>query len=312
MVITGYKVDVDLLQPGTTFTLSLDVKNMGNSDATGVTMILGGGGTSSSSDSGTPAAGGVSGSGSELTNFAPLNSSNVSYVGNVTSGATVSLSQQLIVNVSTEPGVYTLKLSFVYNDSKGNRIVDDQVITLLVYSLPRIETSFYRDAGEFFVGTPAVLPIQVTNLGKKTNVLGNMKVTADGEDITNNVSLVGSLDPGGYYTLDAEFTPSKAGPLDIVVTINYNDDFNQPRELVQTITINVQEQVIITPDPSIENPEGNGMPGSTGASMPETFWQKVGRFFKGLFGLDSSQETQPVTPTEALPGDTGGYVSPKG
>jgi hypothetical protein len=313
LVITDYMVDVDILQPGTSFNLELEVKNMGSTDAKAVTMVMGGGGSSNSSDSGTPQPGGVSGGGGELTNFAPLDSSNLVYIGDVAAGGTATMTQKLIVNVTTEPGVYTLKFSFVYNDTKGNRIVDDQVITLLVYSLPQVESSFYMDPGFFYVGTSGVLPVQVTNLGKKTCVLGNMRVTADGEEIYNNVSLVGALDPGGYYTLDAEFTPSKEGPLDIVVTINYTDDFNQPRTLVQKISVEVQPAMEMTPDPSLENPDGSGMSGLPVDQMPETFMQKVGRFFKGMLGLGSGRSSGDSTSTETVPSDGQTiYVGPKG
>lgn len=303
LVITDYMVDVDLLQPGTTFTLNLEVKNMGAGDAKGVAMVMGGAG-STSTETTTTQSGGISGGGGDLSKFAPLDSSNLVYIGEITSGSTVSLTQKLIVNVTTEPGVYTLKFSFVYNDSKGNKTVDDQVITLLVYSLPQVESSFYMDPGFFYVGTPSTLPIQVTNLGKKTCVLGNMRITADGEEIFNNVSLVGALDPGGYYTLDAEITPSKEGPLDIVVTINYTDDFNQPRTLVQKISVEVQPAMEITPDPGLENPEGNGMSGLPVDQMPETFWQKVGRFFKGILGLGSGRSEDNAIPTDTAPAES--------
>ncbi len=133
LVVSNYTADVDPLQPGTIFTLKLDVRNLGQADASTVTMVLGGGVTTS--DTGTPGPGGVSGSSGELTNFAPLGSSNVVYMGSLAKDAVVSIPVKLIVNVSTVPGAYTLKLSFVYNDAKGNRLVDDQVITLLVYAL---------------------------------------------------------------------------------------------------------------------------------------------------------------------------------
>jgi hypothetical protein len=303
LVITDYMVDVDLLQPGTTFNLALEVKNMGAGDARGVTMVMGGAG-SPSTDTSTTTTGGVTGGGADLSKFAPLDSSNLVYIGDIAAGGAATLTQKLIVNVTTEPGVYTLKFSFVYNDSKGNKVIDDQVITLLVYSLPQVESSFYMDPGFFYIGTPTTLPIQVTNLGKKTAVLGNMRVTADGEEIFNNVSLVGALDPGGYYTLDAEITPSKEGPLDIVVTINYTDDFNQPRTLVQKISIEVQPGMEITPDPSLENPEGNGMTGLPVEQMPETFWQKIGRFFKGMLGLGSGKSEQDIVPVDEVPAES--------
>lgn len=298
LVVTSYKTDVDLLQPGTTFDLSLDVKNMGASDARSVTMVLGGGATSSSGSS-TPVAGGVSGSSGELTNFAPLDSSNLVYMGDLKQGASTTLSQKLIVNTSTQPGVYTLKISFVYTNSKGNQVVDDQVITLLVYSLPQVQIDFYRDPGMLQAQMMGTLPLQVTNLGKKSTVLGNMKVTADGADITINDSpLVGSLDPGGYFSLDANITPYQEGPLVVKVEIAYTDDFNQARTIEQTFNLDVQPAMEITPEPT----DASGNPIDVNVEQPETFWQKVGRFFKGLFGLDSgaTQSTgTEVAPTEA-------------
>ncbi len=309
MVVTGYKTDVDILQPGTTFDLALDIRNMGSADASAVTMVLGGGATSSGSDNGTPQPGGVSGSSGDLSVFAPLNSSNLVFLGDIKKDAVTTINQKLIVNVTAQPGVYTLKISFVYTDAKGNNVVDDQVITLLVYSLPQVDVNFYRDAGEFSVGTMGVLPLQVTNLGKKSSVLGNMTVTADGADITNNVSLVGSLDPGGYYTLDANILPMNEGPLDVKVVINYTDDFNQPRTIEKVITVNVvAAPVMPTPETTL-GPDGKPVSNLPTDAAPETFWQKIARFFKGLFGLDSSPTSNGSGTTEGPSDQTKPVIS---
>lgn len=299
LVITGIETDVDPIQPGSIFTLKLTVTNLGKVDAKNVTMVLGGG-VNSPEQTGTQQPGGVSGSSGDLTNFAPLGNSNLVFIGDILQGATLSTTQKLVTNVSTQPGAYTLKVSYVYEDGKGNRLVDDQVITLLVYSLPQVEISFYRDPGGFTVGMPNTLPIQVTNLGKKTNVLGNMKVTTENADLTNNISLVGALDPGGYYTLDTEITPQQEGPLDIVVTINYTDDFNQPRFITNTLSIDVLPAPEITE--GLEGQNGSGLPGGVPVeAAPETFWSKLGRFFKGLFGLGSGKDQNTVPGIETAP-----------
>jgi hypothetical protein len=288
LVVIGYLTDVDPLQPGSIFTLTLDVKNLGTSDAKAVSVVVGGG-VSGGDDMGTPQAGGISGGQSDLSTFAPMGSSNVVFMGDITKDAMVSVSQQLVVNVTAAPGAYTLKLSFVYSDAKGNRLVDDQVITLLVYSLPMVEVSFYRDPGMFTAGMDNMLPLQIINLGKKTYVLGNMKVTAENADVYNNVLMVGALAPGGYFTLDASLFPYQEGPLELKIVINYTDDFNKPRVIEQVIPIEIQPAMDIPPDIG-----GEGMNGGYVEPQPETFWQKVLRFFKGLFGLGSGVEEQPI------------------
>jgi len=293
LVVNAYGTDVVPLQPGSIFQLEINVRNLGNANARAVTMVLGGGVVA---DNGTPQPG-TQGSGSDLTTFAPLGSSNLVFLGDVNAATELKTTQQLIVNVSANPGAYTFKLSFVYTDPGGTRYVDDQVITLLVYKLPQVEVNFYRDPGIFFAGQMGQLPLQVTNLGRSLAVLGNMKVTAENAEVTNNVALVGALDAGGYFTLDPNLVPYQPGPLELKITVNYTDDFNQPRVIEQSLTVDVQEM------PVYEPPEGEIPPDQMPAE-PETFLQKVVRFFKGLFGLGSEQ-TEPVDtlPVEGIPSD---------
>ncbi len=294
LVVSTYNTDVDPLQPGSIFQLDLNIRNLGNADARGVTMVLGGGVVSS--DTGTPQPG-TQGSSSDLTTFAPLGSSNLVFLGDLSAAKEIKSSQKLIVNVSANPGAYTFKISFVYNDPGGIRYVDDQVITLLIYKLPQVEVSFYQDPGVFFAGQMSPLPLQVTNLGRSSTVLGNLKVSAENADITNGVAMVGPLEAGGYFTLDSNLTPYQAGPLVLKLSINYTDDFNQPRVIEQTLNVDVQEM------PIVETPEG-GMPAEDIPAGPETFISKVGRFFKGLLGLGSEQ-TEPVDtlPLENIPSE---------
>ena len=306
LIITGNSTDIDPLQSGSIFELTLNVQNMGNLDAKSVIMVLGGGSVATN-DTGTPQPGGVNGSSAELTNFAPLGSSNIIVVGNIAQGASVTLKQKFVVNVTTAPGAYTLKTSFTYIDSNGKSYVDDQVVTLLVYSLPKVEISFYSNPGTLTAGMPISLPLQVTNLGKSSAVLGNMKVTSPNADITNNVSLVGALESGGYYTFDPEVIPMTEGPLEIDVIINYTDDFNQTRTITQTLTLDVMAVPTLSPEEqsALETPV---------EPVVETFWSKLGRFFKGLLGLDSGITTEPVDQSgiEEIPVEDFSPAVPKG
>jgi uncharacterized repeat protein (TIGR01451 family) len=287
LVITSYATDVNPLQPGTQFNLTVNIKNMGNSTAKNVTMIVGGGSSSSSGDVGTQQPGGVSGGNGEFTNFAPIGSSNVQSIGDFSPGKGFTTSQALIVNVNTAPGAYPLKISFVYINDQNQTFVDDQVITLLVYRLPIVEVSFYQQMSTLLVGQPNTLPIQVVNLGRNSIVLGTMRVVGSSGQLSNNSILIGNLDPGGYFTLDATFIPDSPGLTDLNVSIDYTNDFNQPQVISQTLTVEVMEQPIIEP-PSDGN-QNNGI--DVPVKAPETFFHKVWRFILGLVGLDSGLTT---------------------
>jgi hypothetical protein len=283
LVITSYAASVDPLQPGEQFTLTVTVQNVGNARAQNITMIVGGG-SSGTSGGETPQPGGVSGGSGEFTNFAPVGASNVQSLGDLAAGDMIQAKQNLIVNVSTNPGAYPMKVTYSYLNDKNEVINDEQVITLLVYSLPNVDVSFYRPPDPFFVGEPGALPIQVVNIGKRSAVLGNMKLTTDSGTIENGSGLIGSIDTGGYFTIDSMLIPEQSGPMVLDVTIEYTDDFNQPRSMTRTLELEVMEGMIEEPiiDPSM--PGGEGMP----VTSEETTLQKIWRFVLGLFGLDSA------------------------
>lgn len=293
LVITTYDTDVETLQPGTSFELSLGITNLGSAPAKAVSMVLGGG-TVELNPEGTPQPG-ISGGEGEFTNFAPLDSSNIQFIGDIQPGETLNMTQKIIVNVSTSPGAYSLKYSFIYTTQTGEKVVDNQVITLLVYQMPVIEVGFYQDPGSFYAQQPNYLPLQVVNLGKKVAVLGNMQITADNAILENNVALVGTVEAGFYFTLDTTVIPDSAGPLDLNITINYTDDFNQQRVYETTLTLDILDAPVIPDDMGyvdgqngeINNPDTSYME-NPDSGTHETIWQILFRVIKGLLGLDSS------------------------
>ena len=260
MVVNSYTTDIDPLQPGSHFKLGLKVSNAGSADARAVSLVYGGGATADTTDPlGTPQAGGLGGAGGDVSNFAPVGNSNVILLGDVLVGGTLNPEQEFIVNVTTNPGAYPLKLSFVYTDAKGVRMVDDQVITLLVFSLPQLEFSFYQPVeGMITAGQMGSLPIQITNLSRKSVVLGNVVATSPDGEMSNNSILVGTLDPGGYYTFDPMFMPFSEGEATINFEIRYTDDFNQLRTYNSSLSVTVNPPMEMpTPYPLLDE---NGNP----------------------------------------------------
>lgn len=296
LLIQAYRTDIFELRPGSQFSLSLEAENVGGKTAKRITMVMGGGmsindsgSENDPSDSGT---GGLSGGGGDFSNFAPLGSSNIKFLGDLDAGNSLTASQMLIVNGSTKPGAYPVKFSFVYTDEKGTSFTDDQVITLLVVSSPLLDISFYRQPDPFFAGQPGQLPIQIVNLDRNSVILSRMEVTAEGAQLENNSSLIGFLDPGGYFTLDPMIIPDQPGTIIVTVKVDYLDDFNQPQSILQELSIEVMEA-------SAFEPGAGEIPGTDVSSptVQETAWQKVLRFLRGFFGLDSA----PMTPSESVP-----------
>lgn len=297
LVITDYTTSVSPLEPGVQFTLALTIHNAGTASARQVVMIAGGGSASSGGGGGeTPQPGGISGGTGQFSTFAPVGGSNVQSLGDVPMNSDLQAGQDLIVNVTVTPGAYPFTISFSYVDDKGTAYTDDQVITLLVYNLPKLDISFYRDPNPVSAGQPNQLPLQVVNLGKSLVVLGNMRVTTASGSIENGQALVGPLDAGGYFTLDSTLIPDSPGSLEITVSVDYTDDFNAPGTSSQVLTVDVQEGFVEPVGPDSGEGQGGGViPEPTS----ETFWQKVRRFFLGIVGLEGGTNT-PTTP-EGVP-----------
>ncbi|MEM5775432.1 MAG: hypothetical protein AAGU05_10555, partial [Anaerolineaceae bacterium] len=297
LLVTQAETNIEVLQPGSQFELFLDITNLGSETARNVNMVVGGASVPVADGTSTPG-GSYTATGGDFTNFSPLGGSNVQALGDITLGSTFTASQPLIVNVTTVPGAYTLKISFVYQNGKGDTLVDDQVITLLVKQVPMVNISFYREPGDLFTFQPNMLPIQIVNVGKKSVILGTMKIASSAGMVENGTLQIGYLDTGGYLTQDAMLMPEMAGEVTLTITVDYVDDFNQPQTIIQELTVNVIDMPApeIIEDPGISNP----MP-----DMPtnETFWQKVWRFIRGLFGLDSSPNKQEFNPEMPMEGE---------
>jgi hypothetical protein len=286
LLVSNYETGVEALEPGARFQLTLDVVNQGSADARGVTLIVGGGTSSGGSSGGTPEpGGGLSGAGGEFGTFAPVGSSNVSFLGDLARGARLQAGAQLIVNGTAKPGAYPIVVSFVYNDSGGSSYVDEQVITLLVYSRPAVEVGFYTEPMPLIAGQPGPLPLQLTNVSNVATVLGNMSAVADGAQMSNNNVFIGSLEPGGTFPLDAIAIPEQPGTLLVEVRVSYTDDFNQPQVITHTLELEVMEMPEMPPEmgePGMGEVPPEGIP-----VVQESWRTKLWRFLLGMSGLSS-------------------------
>ena len=182
-----------------------------------------------------------------------------------------------------------------------------------VYAPPLVDVNFYRPPDPLFAGQMGALPLQVINLGRKASVLGSMVVTSADGMVENGQTLIGTLDTGFPYTFDSMIIPNQPGPVNVQVEIHYTDDFNQPQVITKTLTLEAMEAPVFEPPPEGIPGEG-GMPVDGGPIMgqPETTWQKVVRFLKGLFGLDSGQPQQEpgMMPGDMPPGEMPGGPAP--
>lgn len=268
VLIDAYATAPDFLAPGDTFTLTLQLTNVGGGDASRLTLALGGE------------------EGAALAPFIPLMSGNVLFVEELPQNQSVTLSRQLIVDGSAEAKAYSLPIALGYDDSRGSRAEDTQRLSIIVRKRPEIQVSFFREPETLRVGMQLPLALEIINIGRNAVNIINIEGTSPALEIrTEGLAFVGPLDPGGSAPLDLVVTPREPGLTELLVTVAYRDDFNQTQTLTNTLALEIAG--------SPEGPGGPGEPDRPGGpeapaeEAPETLMQKIGRAIRGFFGLGS-------------------------
>jgi len=257
LLVARYSSEPDPLSPGDVFTLVLEVSNVGGGEAQRLTLTLGGEG------------------GSDLEPFASIASSNVRFVPYIAAGDTVELVQQLVVDGSADPGVYSLPVALAYDDARGTRHSDSQRISLLVHRRPHLQIGFFRPVEVATIDVPFELPVEVINIGRTLVNVSTLEVSSQQLEIQDGVLYLGPLDGGTSGSLEAMAVAQEGGTAEIMVTVHYLDDFEQPQVVTSTLTVEVEEpeQVDLETEPPQEEEAG--------------FWDKVLRILRGLVGLGS-------------------------
>lgn len=259
VILQSYHTDPASLAPGDTFTLTLEVANVGGRAAEDVNLTLGGE------------------DGASLKPFALLSSGNIVYLPTLPGGQSEPVELAMVLDGTSDSGVYSLPVEITYGGTSST--TKTQVLNLVVQRQPQLRIGFYRDVGTGMVDQSIDLPIEVVNLGRDLLNVGMVEVSSYQMDVQQGSLFMGPLEGGTSGSLDAVGIPSEAGDLDLLVTVSYLDDFNQPQEVTQTLTVTVDEMP--------EMPDWNPEDAYPADEAPETTLGVIWRVIRGLLGLGS-------------------------
>jgi hypothetical protein len=289
MVLQSYSTGSDVLQPGQQFTLTMVLQNIGDGDA-GDTLVTFG--SVESSGGGIDPTPGASSSTTTTpsTTFAPLGSGGTVSAGTITSGeASVTLTQDFIVNASVDSGVYSLPITLRYTKPDGSSAQDKLGASLLVIVPPQIRITQSNPLPESAnVGDSLSLALEIANRGRKSVNFSTAVVTADnGEVIQGAETFLGPLRNEDQTELNALIIPLAEGKTEITVTFNYTDDLNRPQTLTETYEL----EIFPAPPPpdlgSEPPPDFGGGPNSPVEEPALSGRDLLGRILLGLLGLGS-------------------------
>jgi len=258
VLLEGYHTIPEQLSPGDLFDLQLTLRNAGQGNVEQLVITLG-----------DPA-------GTGIKPFALLGTGNVLFVETLKAGESIDLGRKVIIEGTADAGAYSLPIHIQYDGGNETTSSQVQVLTLLVMNIPQIQVSYYRPIELVQVGQTIELPIEIMNIGRTSINISQVEVFADQIEIENGSAFIGSLDGGTSAFIDALGIPKKSGELELQLTVNYMDDFNQPQVITEMLSLNVETPPELPSGPNGMAPEQEG-----------GFAQSLLHFIRGLFGLGS-------------------------
>lgn len=259
LLIEEYTTDPEVISPGSTFDLDIEVVNVGGGDAAQVFFRLGKDSTS-------------------LGPLAPMGSSNVRYLEKIEAGKAVMVSYKLIADGEAKAGLVAIDVSLEYKDAYGVAREEIVTISLLVVATPYFQVGLYdKVPDEIRVGDSFELPIEIINIGRTSLNVSTVDVTSEELEIRDGSLYIGPLDGGTSGSIIATAEALEPGTATVTVTISYLDSFQQPQVVTETMTFDVLEND--APEEEQDDPKAGDGELSIG--------ERIVRAFLGFLGLGS-------------------------
>lgn len=282
LLLAAYETGLDTLQPGTRFTLTVDIQNAGTANAAntiitfGTVTSTGNGSGDGSTNSGTSTGGSSS---TPSSTFAPLGSAGLSFVGDIATGEVVQVSQEFIVSGSVASGVYPLPITLQYIMPDGSSKQDSLNISLVVIVPPRLAFNPPQPLPEMLnTGEPMPITLEIKNNGRDINLTEAVVTMENGEVLEGASIPLEILKAGEDTSVNAMVMASEEGDVQVTITLHYIDELSQS----QTIELTYLAQAMTPPpieEPPFEEPPVVEEP------VEEVNW--FGRFMMALLGLGS-------------------------
>lgn len=296
LLIQSLTTDPQEVTPGSSLKLDMTIANVGAGTAERVFVRLG-------QDAAT------------LGPLAPTGTGNVQYIDEVPGGAQVDVSYNLFVDGNAEAGLVAIDVEIEYEDAFGVTRTETNTISVQVKATPFFQIDLFEPLPQpIYVGDTFELPIEVINIGTESINVSRVEVESERLRLTNNSVYIGPLDAGTSGTLVADAEALQAGTVDVVVNVNYLDDFQQPQVVQQTIQIDV-EGIDMNEEPGAND----GSSQTDGAEEEDLgFLQRVFRAVRGFLGLgtqpteeenSSAMNTQPSNVSRSFDPRPGDLVS---
>lgn len=233
IIVTGFETDPQEVFAGSTFMLTIHVKN--TSQKTAVSNV----------EFDLKAAEEGKDENTLYAAFLPTSGSNTIYVPSIPCGGETQLQIEMTAKADLVQKPYAIDMTMKYEDDKYNPYENMTSLSVPVKQLSRIEYSTVEVLPESITpGSQANVVFSVYNTGKTT--LYNVKVRFEDETVSGGDCYVGKLESGATGNVDAMLTGEMPTTDDgtIRTIISYENDAGEVTETETEISLWVEEEMI--------------------------------------------------------------------
>lgn len=253
IIVTGFTTDPGEVYAGSTFNLTVTVKNTSREQAVSNVLFnleatVEGNDTTLGYDA-----------------FLPVSGSSAVYVDRIAAGATYDMTVEMEAKADLAQKPYVMKVNMVYEDDKHNEYTDSANVSVpikqeLKYDMGTIDVT----PEDVCVGEESNIVFDIYNTGKTT--IYNVKITYEDESLESGVTYIGNIQPGATANVDSTVTAiapnTDRGYVNCI--INYEDEKGKPIKEVKQMKLNIMEAMEEPDyDPSLYEdmePEPQGLP----------------------------------------------------
>lgn len=253
IIVTGFTTDPGEVYAGSTFNLTVTVKNTSKEQAVSNVLFnleatVEGNDTTLGYDA-----------------FLPVSGSSAVYVDRIAAGATYDMTVEMEAKADLAQKPYVMKVNMVYEDDKHNEYTDSANVSVpikqeLKYDMGTIDVT----PEDVCVGEESNIVFDIYNTGKTT--IYNVKITYEDESLESGVTYIGNIQPGATANVDSTVTAiapnTDRGYVNCI--INYEDEKGKPIKEVKQMKLNIMEAMEEPDyDPSLYEdmePEPQGLP----------------------------------------------------
>jgi hypothetical protein len=168
-----------------------------------------------------------------------VDSSNTFFIDYIPPRGTVDQHLRLFAIPDAAARNHTITVSFVYEDMEANPFDSTANIGVNVRQLSRLDLGQVSVQEFVQLGVPVHVNFNFSNTGRST--LRNLRIRFEGEGIdgSNADDNFGNMQGGEFNFFFGSFAPVEPGPTTVRLVATFDDDMDEPHEIVKEFPIEV-------------------------------------------------------------------------